>query len=224
MEFRRSFLKRARSLLVTGAFIALASPALKPALAQETAPQTVAPATGVNPVLQPGDMVRLRIWREPDLTGDYRVDERGVAVFPKIGPVAVGQLSTGSVKSLLVASYTQFLQNPSVEVVFLRRINVLGWVKNPGLYYVDATMRLADVLAMAGGVNSDGNTKRIALFRGGEPVAEQLSEQSLLADLPLHSGDQLRVPQRSWFSRNSATVVAATISATAFIAAALIRF
>jgi polysaccharide export outer membrane protein len=224
MELGRSLLKRARSLLLTGAFAALVSPALTPVAAQETAPQTAAPATGVNPALQPGDMVRLKIWREPDLSGDYRVDEQGVAVFPKIGPVTVGRLSTDSVKSLLVASYTQFLQNPSVEVVFLRRINVLGWVKNPGLYYVDATMSLADVLAMAGGVSPDGNTKKIALFRGGEPVAEQLSEQSLLADLPLNSGDQLRVPQRSWLSRNSATVVAATISGAAFIAAALIKF
>jgi polysaccharide export outer membrane protein len=169
-------------------------------------------------------MVRLRIWREPDLSGEFRVDEHGVVIFPKIGPVAVGQLTTDSVKSLLVASYTQFLQNPSVEVVFLRRINVLGWVKNPGLYYVDATMTLADVLAMAGGVNSDGNTKKIALYRDGEPVAEELSEQSLLADLPLRSGDQVRVPQRSWLSRNSGAVFAASLSAATLIVATLIRF
>jgi polysaccharide export outer membrane protein len=220
MASRRTPAKRARSLLLAGAFLALVSPVLTPAVAQDTVPAT----DGVNPVLQPGDMVRLRIWREPDLSGEYRVDEHGVVVFPKIGPVAVGQLTTDSVKSLLVASYTQFLQNPSVEVVFLRRINVLGWVKNPGLYYVDPTMTLADALALAGGVNSDGNTKKIALYRDGEPVAEELSEQSLLADLPLHSGDQLRVPQRSWFSRNAAVVVGATISATGLIAAALIRF
>jgi protein involved in polysaccharide export with SLBB domain len=221
MESRRALAKRVRSLLATGVLAALASFPLRPAIAQDAA----TPADdGVNPVLQPGDKVRLRIWREPDLSGEFAVDERGVVVFPKIGPVAVGRLTTDSVKSLLVANYTQFLQNPSVEVVFLRRINVLGWVKNPGLYYVDPTMTLADALALAGGVNPDGNSKKIALYRDGAPVAEGLSEQSLLTDLPLHSGDQLRVPQRSWLSRNAAVVVGATISATGLIAAALIRF
>jgi protein involved in polysaccharide export with SLBB domain len=187
MELCRSLAKRALSLLATGALAGVFSPAPRPALAQDgSASQAAAPATGVNPVLRPGDMVRLRIWREPDLSGEYHVDEHGVAVFPKIGPVAVGQLSTDSVKSLLVASYTQFLQNPSVEVVFLRRINVLGWVKNPGLYYVDPTMTLADALARAGGVSPDGNAKKIALFHGGERVAERLSElRPCLSGLPV---------------------------------------
>ena len=179
---------------------------------------------GVNQVLRPGDMVRLKIWREPDLSGDFNVDEQGVAVFPKIGPVRVGALATDSVRSLLVGSYTQFLQNPSVEVTFLRRVNVLGWVKSPGLYHVDATMTLADVLAMAGGVESDGNQKKIELYREGQLVSSALSPQSLLSDLSVRSGDQLRVPQRSWMSRNSATVIGASLTGVALIVAALLRY
>ena len=183
-----------------------------------------APADGVNQVLRPGDMVRLRIWREPDLSGEFRVDEFGVAVFPKLGAVPVGRLAADSVRALLVASYSRFLQNPSVEVVFLRRVNVLGWVRSPGLYYVDPTMRLEDVLALAGGPTPDGNAKVVDLFREGERISAGLSQQLLVADLPLRSGDQLRVPQRSWFARNSAAVVAAGISGAALVAAALLHF
>ena len=150
------------------------------------------------------------------------MDETGAATFPKIGPIVVTELSTDSLKALLVSSYAVYLRNPSVEVTFLRRVNVLGEVKNPGLYQVDPTMKVADVLAMAGGVNSDGNPNRIELIREGRRLSVRLSQQSLLAGSPIRSGDQLRVPQRSWMSRNTA-VLAAGISATAFVFAALIR-
>ncbi|NIT85829.1 MAG: hypothetical protein GWN82_02630, partial [Gemmatimonadetes bacterium] len=41
----------------------------------------------------PGDRIRLTIWREPEMTGVFHVDERGEIVLPKLGPVAIGGLS-----------------------------------------------------------------------------------------------------------------------------------
>jgi protein involved in polysaccharide export with SLBB domain len=95
-------------------------------------------------------------------------------------------------------------------------------VKSPGLYDVDPTMRVADVLALAGGVTSDGNSKKIELLRQGGGGSTRISSGSRVADTPLRSGDQLRVPQRSWLSRNG-TVVAASITAAAVIATAAFR-
>jgi polysaccharide biosynthesis/export protein len=206
-----------RSVLTIAAWLVLGFPMT---IAAQRSPAGA--SGGLNPILQPGDLVRLKIWREPDLSGDYRVDENGVAVFPKIGPLPVSQLSTDSLKSLLVSSYSVYLQNPAVEVTFLRRINVLGEVKSPGLYEVDPTMTVADVVAMAGGVTPEGNSRKIELLRQGQGGSLQISTQSRLADSPLRSGDQLRVPQRSWLSRNG-TVVAAGITAVAIIATAVIR-
>ncbi len=73
----------------------------------------------------PGDVVRLKIWREPDLSGDYTVDEDSIAVFPKIGPMHVGDLAPGELKAQLLSGYARYLQDPAVEVTFLRRVNVL---------------------------------------------------------------------------------------------------
>ena len=184
--------------------------------------QEPTPGRPVDAVLAPGDVVRLKIWREPDLSGDYRLDEHGVAVFPKIGPLPVSQLSTDSLKNLLLGRYARYLQDPAVEVTFLRRINVLGEVRSPGLYDVDPTMTVADVIAVAGGVTPDGNSKKIELLRQGQGESSHISYQSRLADSPLRSGDQLRVPQRSWLSRNG-MVVAAGVTAVALIATAAIR-
>ena len=118
--------------------------------------------------LQPGDAVRLKIWREPDLSGEFQVDERGEVVFPQLGAMRVSQLSADSLKSMLVWSYTAYLRDPSIEVTLLRRVNVLGPVRSPGLYQVDQTQTIADVLAQAGGATPDGKPDRVELVRGGD--------------------------------------------------------
>jgi protein involved in polysaccharide export with SLBB domain len=210
-------LHRRRWCFEIGAVLVIACPAL---VAAQTDP--AGDSNGLNQILRPGDLVRLKIWREPDLSGDYRVDETGVATFPKIGPLAVGRLPTDSLKPLLVSSYSRYLQNPSVEITFLRRVNVLGEVKSPGLYDVDPTMSVTDVVAMAGGATPTGNPKKIELLRDGKRMPTKISLHSRLQDSQLRSGDQLRIPQRSWLSRNT-TVVAAGITAAALITTAIIR-
>ena len=167
--------------------------------------------------LRPGDVVRLRIWREPDLSGDFPVDESGQVVLPRLGPVSVMAISRDSLRRSLLAAYTTYLKNPSIEVMLLRRINVLGAVKNPGLYPVDPTMTVADALALAGGASADGRRDRVELLRGGEKVVVKLDPGARLGDTPIRSGDQLYVPERSWFSRNQGIVIG-TVSAFAALA------
>ena len=187
-----------------------------------TAQRTDAPDNHKQHSLQAGDLIRLKIWREPDLSGDFRVDENGLATFPKIGSLPVSKVSPDSLKSLLITRYARFLQDPSIEVTLLRRVNVLGSVKTPGLYDVDPTMTVADVIAMAGGTTADGHSSKVELLRPGQQHVVKLSLHSRLADSPLRSGDQLRIPQRSWLARNG-TVVAAGITAAALIGAAVVR-
>lgn len=169
-------------------------------------------------LLQPGDEVRLRIWREPDLSGDFLVDTRGIAVLPKIGPTPVSGVAPDSLRAQLVRAYAVYLVDPSIEVVFLRRIRVLGAVRNPGLYPADPTMTLRDALALAGGATPDGNQKKLILMRTGMKN-QDVGLTDRLGDLHVRSGDQIVVPERSWMSRNPgivASLIAATV--TLFIA------
>jgi polysaccharide export outer membrane protein len=168
-------------------------------------------------VLQAGDVVRLRIWREPDLSGDFAVDERGVAVFPKIGPMTVQSQSPDSLEARLVRELSLYLRNPSVEVVLLRRVQVLGAVRNPGLFTVDPTMSVSDALAMAGGVTEDGKADRVRLVRRGQEMTISLTQDTRIADTPIQSGDQLYVPQRGWISRNPAAFAGVLTAAAGII-------
>jgi polysaccharide export outer membrane protein len=168
--------------------------------------------------LRPGDYVRVAVWREPDLSGEYQVDQRGYATFPKLGPVPVAAMHPDSIRPRLLAEYAKYLVNPSVEVVPLRRVSVLGAVAKPGLYPVDPTMTLADAVALAGGAAPDGKRDVVELRRGAEVVIADLDVVTPVSRTPLRSGDQLWVPQRSWLSRNpwvfsSLVAAAATITA-----------
>jgi polysaccharide export outer membrane protein len=172
--------------------------------------QTVAPAAPAADsalALRPGDAVRLRIWREPDLSGDFPVNESGVVVLPKLGPRRVVAENPDSLKAWVVRSYATFLRNPSIEVFLVRRIQVLGAVKNPGLYPIEPMMTVADAIALAGGTTPQGQSNKVELRRQGERVPGKLAGRLLIGESPIRSGDQIFVPERSWISRNPGIVV-----------------
>lgn len=182
-------------------------------------PAAAAPADGA---LRAGDVVRVRVWREPDLSGDFGVDETGTVVLPRLGPVTAAGVPAAALRERIVRGYTAFLNHASVEVTLLRRVQVLGAVRTPGLYPVDATMTLGDALALAGGTTPQGHPGRVVLVRRatGERIA--VPTRTPVAETPLASGDQLYVPERSWLSRNPG-VVSATVAAVVGLIATLTR-
>lgn len=182
-------------ILLLSALLALAGP-----LAAQ------APVAEPDEAVRPGDVVKLRIWQEPELSGEFTVDEDGLIVVPKLGPVQAGGVARADLRERLVAGFSVYLVHTSIEVTVLRRIQVLGAVRNPGLYPVDATMTIADVLALAGGTGPDGRLKRVELIRAGERLAVRLTGAERVGDTPIRSGDQLFVPQRGWMDRNAGVV------------------
>ncbi|MEP7382748.1 MAG: polysaccharide biosynthesis/export family protein [Gemmatimonadota bacterium] len=195
------------------------------AAAQRTSDASFAASrAGVGPVspnsAHPGDILRLRIWREPDMSGDFPVDAEGTATLPRLGAMRVVDIPRDSLQRLLVAEYARFLRNPSVEVTLLRRVRVVGEVRTPGLYTADPTMGLRDILALAGGPNPDGRTDRVRLDRGGESTWLTLTGAPPTDESRPRSGDQLFVPQRNWFARNT-PIVATVASVTGALLIAL---
>lgn len=178
-----------------------------------TGDAAVVPATA----LRPGDVVRVRIWREPDLSGEYPVDERGMAVFPRLGPVDVSHVTPDSLQRQLVAAYQEYLRNPSIEVVPLRRVMVGGQVMRPGVFTVDPTTTVADVIALAGGATPQGRPDRVRVMRGAERVTTQLGVRTRIGDSAVRSGDQIFVPERSWVVRNGSLLLGSVTTLLAVV-------
>ena len=154
-----------------------------------------------------GDRVTVRVWREPAFSDSLTVDDRGEVVLPRLGPMHVAGRTIASLQDTLRSRFAEYLRNPSVEVTVYRRIGVQGEVKKPNLYFVDATMTLREVLALAGGITENGNPNHVVIVRGGQSirVGDWSAGEATSADL--RSGDQVVVGQRSWLARNSLAVV-----------------
>ena len=171
----------------------------------QTAP---APANGQEHVMA-GDVVKLWVWREEELSGEFLVPENGIVVFPKIGPQKVTDKPMAQLRDALVAEFQKYLRNPSIEISFLRRVNILGAVRKAGVYTLDPTMTVAMAVAMAEGTTEHGRGDRVILIRDGERLVTDIDQKTKIGDLPIRSGDQLFVPERSWVSRNTGLVAAA---------------
>jgi protein involved in polysaccharide export with SLBB domain len=210
-----------RPILTAAAVLALAFPAAAAGQTAAAAPQAAGSGEAAADALRPGDVVRVRIWREPDLSGEFPVDADGVVIFPRLGPVHVMGYSGAALREHLVEEYGRFLNHASVEVTLLRRLQVLGAIRSPGLYPVDGTLTIGDVLALAGGATPQGDPRRVELVRDGERVTARLATDATVATTPIRSGDQLFVPERSWLARNTA-VVAGVGSAIATVLVTLL--
>lgn len=205
------------SLLQPLALLLLALP-LSGARAQGAA----APASANDVAAQPGDKVRLKIYREAELSGDFVVPENGIVDFPKIGSIAVNRMTTDSLHALLIAQYSKSLRDPAIEVTVLRRVNVIGAVRAPGFYYADPTVTVRGALALAGGTAPEGDKNKLELTRAGKRTMVSLKNGGTVADSPIESGDQVSAPDRSWLSRNTALVVSG-VTGLALIVVTIIR-
>jgi len=173
--------------------------------------------------LSPGDIVRVAIWREPDLSGDFVIDEVGIVTLPMLGKVSIRDVPLSQLRDKLIASYAVQLRNPSVTITPLRRVYVLGEVNRPGLYPTDPTLSLAGVLALAGGATSSGDIRRIRVVRNGAVVQSRVDAGATLNMVNVRSEDQIFVERRGWMDRNSALLGSAAISAVTLVLSLLLR-
>ena len=213
--------KRFPILAALAAAVLCAAPAT--AAAQEgegeagdtAAAAAVTPATAFDSPLMPGDSVRVLIWQEPDLSGSFRVDENSVLTLPMLGPVRVAGLTAAQLRERLMQDYSVQLRNPSIDVTILRRVSVLGHVRQPGLYEVDPTMRVSDVIAMAGGVAPEGNDDNIKVVRNGVEVAKV--ELTGPIGATVRSGDQIVVGEQGWLAQNERYILGVGVTLTALL-------
>jgi len=190
---------------------------------QETSASGLAAVpTGVPAYLLPGDALQVRIWLEPDLSGDFVVDEDGVVTLPMLGRISTDDVPVRRLRRQLLDMYQLELRNPSITITPVRRVYVLGEVNRPGLYGLDPTASLASAVALAGGANREGDLRKLSLIRGGEPVMTGIDPATDLLSTGIRSGDQIFVDRRGWWERNQNFVVS-TVLGVAGIAVAVIR-
>jgi polysaccharide export outer membrane protein len=169
-----------------------------------------------------GDLVRVTVYGQPDLTTQARVSNDGTISFPFIGQVVVGGVPTSEAQSNIARDLDQqgIVRNPQVNILVETEgtmsgdfVTVLGHVGQPGRYSLGegsevATQTLLDLLAAAGGLTETANP-RILVYRGGNEGSESRMEVDMDAlmsggaledaNLKLSNGDVVVVPETDVF-------------------------
>ena len=131
-----------------------------PALSQPSADASKEARAPEEYRLGAGDVLRIAVYQNPDLSLESRLSEAGVLNFPLLGPVRLGGLTVGAAEQLIARGLRegQFVRQPQVNVSVVQvrghQASVLGLVNRPGRFPLEATgLRLTDLLAMAGGTS-----------------------------------------------------------------------
>src|SRR5437762_12921215 len=121
-------------------------------------------------ILGEGDVVRISVFQNPDLTTEARISGHGAINFPLIGEVIIGGLAPSDAEARIAQQLARgkFVVRPQVNLSVLqvrsRQISVLGQVGRPGRYPLDGvSSTLTDVLALAGGISPGGDDNVVVL-------------------------------------------------------------
>jgi protein involved in polysaccharide export with SLBB domain len=104
--------------------------------------------------LGPNDRLRITVFGQPTLTGEYTLDGNGVLAFPLIGNVPANGSTTIQLQQAIAAKLQpDYMVNPNVsaEVITRRPFYVIGEVQKPGNYPYVTDMTAVNAIAMAGG-------------------------------------------------------------------------
>lgn len=153
-------------------------------------------ATSPQYVLQPGDVVQVKVYQEDDLTAVSRIGKDGSITMPLIGSVKVVSNSlenaTIIIRDLLAKDYLVDPQvNLNVTEFAKRRFTVLGQVQKPGTYDMpaDEAVTLLQAIATAGGYTRIANSHRITVQR-----AEKTGKKLIRLDAEAMAADKNSKP------------------------------
>ena len=147
-------------------------------------------------VLGSGDQLRLIVFGEENLSGEFVVDSRGYIAMPLIGEVEAGQKTIRefqrAVENKLLDGY---LKDPrvSAEVLNFRPYYILGEVTTSGEYPFSNGLTVLNAVATAGGFTYRANTKMVYIKRAGEQNEVQFP---LTVSTAVQPGDTIRVAER----------------------------
>lgn len=160
-------------------------------------------------LLQPGDLLELKVYKETDMDRTLRISTKGTIAFPLIGNINIAGLNVNQAESNIEEKLKSYLKNPSVSLLIKEYANktlyVLGQVKKPSSIPIppEKTMTLLEAITSAGGFTDIAAVSKVKILRmeNGKQraievdVSQITKEGNKQLDIPLKPGDVVFVPQ-----------------------------
>jgi polysaccharide biosynthesis/export protein len=164
-----------------------------------------APAAPVDPkayVIGAEDVISIRVWREPENSGQFVVRPDGKVSVPLIGEVQAAGLTPEKLSFSIAEGLQKVMVHPEVTVgvekVNSKRYYIQGEVNKPGSYSLVIDTTVLEALVNAGGFREFANTKKIVILRGSERIKFNYREvthgKKMDQNILVKNGDQIIVP------------------------------
>jgi len=142
-----------------------------------------------------GDQLRITVFNEADLTGQYIVGPQGTISYPLVGEVRAAGLTLAEFSDSLRQALLQYVRQPnvSVEVANYRPFFILGEVQRPGTYPYSADLTVLNAVATAGGFTYRANRSRVFIRHASE---QEERSYPLTIATPVLPGDTVRIGER----------------------------
>lgn len=168
-----------------------------PVAAPETAAEPRSEAEFFNAYrLGAGDKLRINVFDESQLSGEFSVSDSGQVALPLIGNVEAANATIGELETRIADRLRQgYVKEPrvSVQILNYRPFYIYGEVANPGEYPFTVGLHALKAIATAGGYTYRANSKKLVITRGndGKKIEAKASQDTLI-----FPGDTIQVPER----------------------------
>ncbi len=168
--------------------------------------------------LNPGDEIRIVVWRNLELSGDFPIAADGTIIHPLYREVQVTGVPLSTVEERLRTFLTKYVTTPQFVIQPLVKIIVMGEVRSPNIYSVPPQTTIAQALAAAGGPTERGRLNDVRIIRDRQEIRMDVSRpDSDAGQLQIRSGDQIIMGRARISAWQIISPVASTIAAATAI-------
>ena len=147
-------------------------------------------------VFRPTDQIRVQVYGEPNISGDYQVDSSGHVSIPLAGRLKASGMTAAALEQAIVARLSKGLINDpkvNVQVSTYTPFYIHGEVKRSGEFPYRPGLTVMDAVAIAGGFTYRADEDKVHVRRAASTIEKVYP---LDARIPVYPGDNIRIAER----------------------------
>jgi protein involved in polysaccharide export with SLBB domain len=174
--------------------------------------------------LAPGDVIRIVVWRRPEMSGDFVVAFDSTIIHPLYREVKVAGVPLSMVEERVRVFLTKYETNPAFVLSPLLRVFVGGEVRLPNVYSLPPGTTVAQAVALAGGPTDRGRLDDVLIVRHKDrEVLDLTLPDTRAVRTETRSGDQVYVGRRLSFFNDVLAPASAVFAAVATVVSIIIQ-
>lgn len=153
-------------------------------------------------LIEPEDIIEVKVWREPEMSGRFAVRPDGKISMLLVGDIVAGGSTPEQLQTRVIEALQTLIKRPQVTVsvaeVRSKRYFISGEVGRPGAYQLISKITVLEALSLAGGLREFADAKGIRIMRGGDQLKfnykDVIKGKKKEQNVELKPGDHIIVP------------------------------